>query len=95
MLYNQQIDASRTQAPNMLKKIIILVCISLISLSCSKTVKGPLSGKDYNVNLGGWSDMEKYKEAREDAISKEQPLEKSQDCNVVDCPDSVKEGRQY
>ena len=79
----------------MLKNIIILVCISLFSLACSKTVKGPLSGKEYKVNLGGWSDMEKYKEAREDAISKEQPLEKSQDCNVVDCPDSVKKGQQY
>lgn len=39
--------------------------------------------------------MEKYKEAREDAISKEQTIEKSQDYNIVDCPDSVKEGRQY
>lgn len=79
----------------MYKNVMILMCVSLFALSCSKPVKGPLTGKKYNVNLGGWSDMEQYKEARDEAISTDEPIERSRDCNVVDCPDDVKKGQQY
>ena len=71
---------------------MLAFCICLLSLSCSKSVKGPLTGKKYNVNVGGWSDMDKYNEAREQVKSKEDETERSQDCNIVDCPGQVKKG---
>ena len=82
----------------MLKKLIILFCICIFSLSCSKSVKGPLTGKKYNVNVGGWGDMDKYKDARDDAMDpsfSKDSIERPLDCNVVDCPDNVREGVPY
>lgn len=76
----------------MLKNIMVLLCVSLFSVACSKTVKGPISGKEFDVKVGGWSDMDKYEEARE-AVDKEvDSRDKSQECNIVDCPDDVRSG---
>lgn len=77
----------------MLKNIIVLLCIALFAIACSKTVKGPLKGRKFDVNVGGWSDMDKYKEARESVDKEEDPRDKSQECNVVDCPDDVSTGQ--
>ena len=76
----------------MYKNLILAFCICLFSLSCSKSVKGPITGHKYKVNVGGWSDMDKYKEAREQAKSQENEVERPQDCNIVDCPDKIKKG---
>ena len=77
----------------MLKNIIVLLCVALLAIACSKTVKGPLSGKKFDVNVGGWSDMDKYKEARKSVEKEEDLRDKSQECNVVDCPDDVRAGQ--
>ena len=77
----------------MLKNIVVLLCVTLFAFACSKAVKGPLSGKKFDVNVGGWSDMKKYKEARESVDKEEDSRDKSQECNVVDCPDDVSSGQ--
>jgi len=76
----------------MFKNIIILLCVSLLTVACSKTVKGPLSGKKYDVKVGGWSDMDKYREARESVEKDDDARDNSDECNVVDCPDDVRSG---
>ena len=70
-------------------------------MSCSNSGKKPVSDNKYKVNVGGWSDMDKYNQARENVISQDktdessEPVERSEECNVVDCPDSVREGRPF
>ena len=76
----------------MLKNIAVILCVSLLTVACSKTVKGPITGKKYDVKVGGWSDMDKYREARESVDEEEDMRDKSQECNVVDCPDDVRSG---
>lgn len=76
----------------MFKNIILLLCVSLIAVACSKTVKGPLSGKKYDVKVGGWSDMDKYREARESVEKGDASREDSEECNAADCPDDDKGG---
>ena len=74
----------------MFKHILLAISIALLTFSCSKSVKGPLTGKKYNVQMGGWSDMDKYQQAREEASSSENSdssSEKPVECNKVDCPD--------
>ncbi|MFW2372839.1 MAG: hypothetical protein ACN4GM_06915 [Gammaproteobacteria bacterium] len=85
----------------MFKNLIMLFFTSLLVISCSSSSKKPGTDKKYKVNVGGWSDMEKYNQARENVMSPEktdealEPVERSQECNVVDCPDSVREGRPF
>lgn len=76
----------------MYKNLMILICIGLFSLSCSKSTKGPGTGDKYKVNVGGWSDMDKYNQARDQVGSGEDEVERPVDCNIVDCPNKVKQG---
>jgi len=85
----------------MFKNFIILFFISLLVVSCSSSSKKTASDKKIKVNVGGWSDMDRYNQARENVISPDktdesvEPVERSEECNVVDCPDSVREGRPF
>jgi len=76
----------------MLKNIAILLCASFLTIACSKTVKGPVTGKKYDVKIGGWSDMDKYRGARESVDKDENSRDNSEECNLVDCPDDVTSG---
>ena len=76
----------------MMNKIVLLILVSFLVVGCSKTVKGPVSGKKYDIKVGGWSDMDKYKAARESLNQEDDERDKSDECNVVDCPDDVTTG---
>jgi len=76
----------------MFKKVVLLLLCSCLAVACSKTVKGPVTGKKYDVKVGGWSDMDEYKKAREEAVNKEEPEIKTQDCDIDDCKADVREG---
>jgi len=75
-----------------MKKVVFLILVSVMAMGCSKTVKGPVTGKKYDIKVGGWSDMDKYKSARESLNKEEDERDKSDECNVVDCPDDVTTG---
>ena len=72
----------------MFNKLIFVLCLSLIIASCSQTIKSPISGKPYKLNVGSTSDMDKYNKARQEAIRKEDA-----DCNIriIDCPETNNE----
>ena len=75
-----------------------MFCICIFSLSCSETVKGPLTGNKYKVNVGGTGDMKKYKDARDDAMDPDfskDTIDRPLDCNIVDCSDSIIESVPY
>ncbi len=74
----------------MLKSFLFIFMVTLALAGCSETVKGPVTGKKYNVTVGGWEDMDKYKKARKEAtspIDAEAAKEKPVNCSKADCPD--------
>ena len=74
----------------MFKKITVLLVVSCLSAACSGTLKSPVSGKKYNVNVGCYQDKESYDQAREEAMRKSDP-----DPNIVDCSDVSREASPY
>lgn len=70
----------------------IFIVILLAGLTgCSTTAKGPVTNKEYKVQVGGWQDMGEYQKAREAAVNQETRSEDDVvDCNVVDCPELIR-----
>lgn len=77
-------------ANNKIKYVLTLVFVVIFSSACSQTVKGPVTGAKYNVNIGGWKDKGEYDKARQEALK---PAES--ECHVVDCPEHDKEILSY
>ena len=71
----------------MFNKLIFVLSLTLVASSCSQTIKSPISGKPYKLNVGSTSDMDRYSQAREEAIKEDS------DCNIkiIDCPSTNKE----
>jgi len=63
---------------------LLLLCLVSGLFACSTTAKGPVTNREYKVQVGGWQDMDEYKHAREHA------MEGVIDCNVVDCPEMIR-----
>mgnify|MGYP006909081982 CR=1 FL=1 len=52
---------------NKLMRLSPLLCV-LFLVACSTSVRGPMSGKKYEVNVGCTDDMKRYEKQREEAI---------------------------
>ena len=66
----------------MFRYAITLIFTLVVCVACSQTVKGPVSGKKYNVNVGGYKDKTEYEKARKEATK---PA--GSECQIVDCPE--------
>ncbi|MCW9012195.1 MAG: hypothetical protein OQL06_00315 [Gammaproteobacteria bacterium] len=72
--------------------IFILALISMLFLTaCSSTATGPVTGRKYKVEVGGWKDMEAYKKARKEALEDKQQGDKTIDCEIDDPPEKAGE----
>jgi len=73
---------------------LLLLCLSCgLLTACSTTAKGPATGVEYKVQVGGWQDMDEYKHQRKHAIEKSDREEDGPvDCNVMDCPELIRGG---
>ncbi len=72
--------------------ILLLLCVFSLLNACSTTAKGPVSNREYKVQVGGWQDMDEYKHAREHAVNKTDREEEGViDCNVEDCPEMIRD----
>ena len=70
---------------------LLLLCLVSGLFACSTTAKGPVTNREYKVQVGGWQDMDEYKHAREHAIEQTDREEEGVvDCNVVDCPEMIR-----
>ncbi len=70
---------------------LLLLCLLIVLVGCSTTAKGPVTNREYKVQVGGWQDMDEYKHAREHAIKKTDREEEGViDCNVEDCPGLIR-----
>ena len=74
----------------MVKKLTVLFVVSCLIAACSTTVKSPVSGKKYNVNVGCYQDKDAYDQVREEAIRKSDPNPK-----IGDCSDVSRENQSY
>ena len=76
-----------------MSRIQNLFLVTLVAglAGCSTTAKGPITHKEYKVQVGGWQDMGEYQKAREAAVNQETRTEDDVvDCNVVDCPELIR-----
>jgi len=70
---------------------LFLILLMFLLAACSTTAKGPVTNKEYKVQVGGWQDMDEYNAVRDRAISKQERSEDDVlDCNVVDCPEMIR-----
>jgi len=70
---------------------LLLLCLLGLFSACSTTAKGPVTNKEYKVQMGGWQDMDEYNRVREKAVNdKERTEDDVIDCNVVDCPEMIR-----
>lgn len=72
----------------MFNNLTIVFCFSLLVSSCSQTIKSPISGTQYKVNVGSTSDSNKYNKAREEAMKKD---DSGCDIRIIECPDKIDE----
>jgi len=70
---------------------LLLICLLVMLGACSTTAKGPVTNKEYKVQMGGWQDMDEYNRLRDKAVeSKDRTEDDVIDCNVVDCPEMIR-----
>ncbi|MCW8934549.1 MAG: hypothetical protein OQK98_07475 [Gammaproteobacteria bacterium] len=70
---------------------LLLICLLVLFSACSTTTKGPVTNKEYKVQMGGWQDMDEYNRVREKVVKdKERTEDDVRDCNVVDCPEMIR-----
>ena len=68
---------------------LFLITILFMVVGCSTTVTGPITGRQYDLNLGCTDNMQNYKREREQVVEKESesaPPAAKLDCPVVDAP---------
>ncbi len=66
---------------------LLLLFLLLVLSACSTTAKGPITNKEYRVQMGGWQDMNEYNQARDQAVrNKTRTGNAAADCSVPDCP---------
>ncbi len=70
---------------------IVLTVLSTL-IACSGTAKGPITKREYKVQVGGWQDMDEYNQKRDKVM---EDRDRSDDdiinCNVVDCPEMIRD----
>lgn len=70
---------------------LLLLCLLVLFSACSTTAKGPVTNKEYKVQMGGWQDMDEYNNVRDKAVNnKERTEDDVIDCNVIDCPEMIR-----
>jgi len=70
---------------------LLLISLLVMLGACSTTAKGPVTNKEYKVQMGGWQDMDEYNRLRDKAVRSEDRTEDDvMDCNVVDCPEMIR-----
>lgn len=70
---------------------LLLLCLLALISACSTTAKGPVTNKEYKVQMGGWQDMDEYNRVRDKAVNnKERTEDDVIDCNVIDCPEMIR-----
>jgi len=70
---------------------LLLLCLWWTLVACSTTAKGPATGIEYKVQVGGWQDMDEYKHLRKHAVEDSDREEGEPiDCNIVDCPELIR-----
>ena len=76
-----------------MSRIQSLLVLSLLAVpgACSTTAKGPITNREYKVQMGGWQDMDEYNRLRDKAVQNKHRTEDDIiDCNVVDCPEMIR-----
>ena len=74
------------------QSLFILLMVFTALIACSGTAKGPLTKREYKVQVGGWQDMGEYSKARDKAMENKHRKEGDIiDCNVVECPEMMKD----
>jgi len=75
-----------------LQNFPVLLLLSAMLAACSTTAKGPVTQREYKVQVGGWQDMDEYNRLRDKAVQEKERTEDDViDCNVVDCPEMIKD----
>ena len=70
---------------------LFLLCTVISLTACSTTGKGPITNKEYKVQVGGWQDMDEYNRVRDQAVDDKSRTEDDViDCNVIDCPEMIR-----
>lgn len=70
---------------------LFLLCTVISLTACSTTAKGPVTNREYKVQVGGWQDMDEYNRLRDKAVEDKSRTEDDViDCNVVDCPEMIR-----
>lgn len=73
-------------------KILISICLLASLSACSTTAKGPVTKKEYRVQMGGWQDMGEYNRLRDKAVqNKDRTEDDVIECNVEDCPELMRQ----
>lgn len=61
-------------------------------IACAGTAKGSITKRQYKVQVAGWQDMDEYNRVRDKAVeNKDRTEDDIIDCNVVDCPEMIKD----
>ena len=69
-----------------LQSLLILCLLAALS-ACSTTAKGPVTNREYKVQMGGWQDMDEYNRLRDKTVQDKGHTEDDIiDCNVVGLP---------
>ena len=70
---------------------LLILCLLVALGACSTTAKGPVTNREYKVQMGGWQDMDEYNRVREKVVQDKSRTEDDViDCNVVDCPEMIR-----
>jgi outer membrane biogenesis lipoprotein LolB len=70
-------------------RYLFLVLAMLLLAACSTTVTGPITGKNYNLDIGCTDDMQAYKREREEAVGKDaaaKPVAADSECPGTTTP---------
>ncbi len=65
-------------------KALYIPCLLILVTSCTTDFTGPITGIKYKVEAGCTSDMEHYKEEREQVLKDEDADHKDIECPVED-----------
>ena len=74
------------------QSLLLFLCVVSLLSACSTTAKGPITNREYKVQVGGWQDMDEYNHLRDHAV-KQTDVDEDEvvDCNVVDCPEMIRQ----
>ena len=76
----------------MIRLPLISIVAFLFGISaCSTTATGPITKREYKVQVGGWQDMDRYNEVRDEVVEDKQRGEDYEvQCGMkVDCPETM------